>query len=253
MQKNKQSHQFKPNSKFEDVISLYNFDRELRMLLFDVIERIEIGLRTKMIYHLSHEIDPWWFQNPEIFVDTEQLIKTLTVIQGEVERSKDVFIKEHKKKYNDDKRFPPAWKTIELTSFGNLSKLYGNLKSSIKSKDVIASELNAVNHSYLPSWLQTITQIRNVCAHHGRLWNKNLPGRPKLLKKPPALWISEVPKESEFHKLYIHICIMKYMLDAVNGGHNFSERLKTLFQDYSNIDENALGFTINWRKDEFWK
>ena len=62
MQSDKENHIFKPNSKFEDVIALYNFDAELRLLLFDVIEKIEISLRTKLIYHLSHEIDPWWFQ-----------------------------------------------------------------------------------------------------------------------------------------------------------------------------------------------
>ena len=59
MQKDAVNHSFKDGSTFEDVIFLYDFDRELRILLFDVIERIEIGLRTKMIYHLSHEIDPW--------------------------------------------------------------------------------------------------------------------------------------------------------------------------------------------------
>ncbi len=59
MQNDKENHVFKPNSKFEDVIALYNFDAELRLLLFEVIEKIEISLRTKMIYHLSHEFDPW--------------------------------------------------------------------------------------------------------------------------------------------------------------------------------------------------
>lgn len=54
MQINKETHDFKPDSKFEDVVSLYNFDRELRILLFDAIEKIEISLRTKLIYHLSH-------------------------------------------------------------------------------------------------------------------------------------------------------------------------------------------------------
>jgi len=252
MQSDKVTHQFKPNSKFVDVISLYNFDRELRLLLFDVIERIEIALRTKMIYHLSHELDPWWFQNTEIFSNTEELVKTLAVIQEEVERSKDVFIKEHKKKYREDKRFPPAWKTIELSSFGNLSKLYGNLKPSIKSKDHIAKEFNAVNHTYLPSWLQTIAQIRNICAHHGRLWNKNLPGRPKLLKAPPSTWINDVPNENEFHKLYIHLCIMKYLLDAIDGEHKFRQRLVGLFEKYPSVDEDALGFTDKWRTEKFW-
>ena len=60
--KKEDKHSFKPNSKFKDVIALYNFDHKLRMLIFDVIEKIEISLRTKLIYHLSHEFDPWWFE-----------------------------------------------------------------------------------------------------------------------------------------------------------------------------------------------
>ena len=164
MQEDKINHKFKANSKFEDVISLYNFDHDLRILLFDVIEKIEISLRTKLIYHLSHEFGPWWFQNTELFTDTQALIQTLASIQEEIDRSKDTFIKEHKKKYKDDLRFPPAWKTLELTSLGALSKLYGNLKNHIKSKDTIAAELGAVNHTYLPSWLQTIARITVDCG-----------------------------------------------------------------------------------------
>src|SRR5690606_21052803 len=118
----------KPNSKFSDVINLYNFDRELRILLFDVIEKIEISLRSKLIYHLSHEFDPWWFQNTDLFINIPELIKTLSG-----------------------------------------------------------------NHTFLPSWLQSISKIRNYCAHHSRLWNRNLPGRPKLLSRPPLPWISVVP------------------------------------------------------------
>jgi abortive infection bacteriophage resistance protein len=153
MQSDKELHIFKPNSKFKDVISLYNFDRELRLLLFDVIEKIEISLRTKLIYHLSHEFDPWWFQNMNIFNSASELVKTLTTIEQEIERSKDIFIKEHKRKHKDDGRFPPAWKTLELTSLGSLSKLYGNLKNTVISKNIIAEEYGTVNHTYLPSWL----------------------------------------------------------------------------------------------------
>ena len=82
MQSDKVNHIFKPNSKFEDVIALYNFDRELRIILFAVIERIEIALQTKMIYHLSHEFGFWWFQMPEIFSSTKESIKTLAVLEG---------------------------------------------------------------------------------------------------------------------------------------------------------------------------
>lgn len=253
MQSDKENHIFKENSKFVDVISLYNFDRELRELLFSVIERIEISLRTKLIYHLSLEFGPWWFQNFELFTDSKALVKTLFAIQEEVDRSKDIFIKEHKKKHKDDKRYPPAWKTLELTSFGALSKIYGNLKNNIKIKDIIAKEFMAVNHTFLPSWLQSIAQIRNLCAHHSRLWNRNLPGSLKLLPKPPAPWLEDVPKPHESQYLYVHLSIMKYLLNVIQPNNNFTSKLNDLFIKYPNVDPNALGMKPNWQNEELWK
>lgn len=253
MQSDKENHIFKPDSTFSNVIALYNFDRELRLLLFDVIEKIEISLRTKLIHHLSVEINPWWFQDTTLFINTSELIKTLSSLEEEIERSKDIFIKEHKKKYKDDLRLPPAWKSLELTSFGTLSKLYGNLKPTVKSKDTIADEFGTVNHTFLPSWLQSIAQIRNYCAHHSRLWNRNLPGRPKLLPKPPLPWLNNVPKENEFEKLYVHLCCMKYLLNIVQPENNFAERLENLLIKYPNVDPNALGIKNNWQIELLWK
>src|SRR5690606_38248821 len=114
-----------------------------------------------------------------IFTDSRALVKTLAGLEEEISRSKDQTLKNHFKKHSDDLRFPPAWKSFESTSFGALSKLYGNLKNTIASKDAIAKEYGTVNHTYLPSWLQSISQIRNYCAHHSRLWNRNLLGAPK--------------------------------------------------------------------------
>ena len=253
MQANKNTHQFKPNSRFEDVISLYNYDRELRILLFDVIERIEIGLRTRLIYFLSHEFDPWWFQDPNHFISTPELVKTLNSLAGEIDRSKDTFIQDHLKRYKTDTRFPPAWKTLEVTTLGNLSKLYGNLRPQVKSKDEIAKDLHTVNHTFLPSWLQSIAQIRNIIAHHGRLWNKNLPGRPKLLPKPPAPWLTIVPPATQHHMLYIHVCCMKYLLDRISPGHHFKPKLADLFVKYPNVDLTALGFPAVWQNEPLWK
>lgn len=256
MQADKEKHIFKPNSRFSDVIALYNFDAELRLLLFDVIEKIEISLRTKLIYHLSHEIDPWWFQNFELFTDSRALVKTLANLQEEVERSKDITLKNHFKKHKDDKRFPPAWKSLEHTSFGALSKLYGNLKPTVKAKDTIAQEFGAVNHTYLPSWLQSIAVIRNFCAHHSRLWNRNLPGTVKLLSKPPNPWILDkenVPKQHEFQRLYIHMCLMRYLVNTIKPDNDFSIRLNQLFNRYPNVDPNALGMKPHWQDEPLWK
>ncbi len=256
MQSDKENHIFKPNSNFMDVIALYNFDAELRLLLFDVIEKIEISLRTKLIYYLSLEFDPWWFQNFDLFDNSKELVKTLSNLEGEIERSKDVAITNHRKKHKDDGRFPPAWKSLEQTSFGALSKLYGNLKNSVKSKDLIAKEFGAVNHTFLPSWLQSIAQIRNFCAHHSRLWNRNLPSTVKLLPQPPHPWIDDdgkIPKQHEFSKLYVHMCLMKYLLNTIIPKNEFTPKLKLLFEKYPNVDPNALGMKPNWHNEPLWK
>jgi len=256
MQQDKENHIFKSNSNFADVISLYNFDAQLRILLFDIIEKIEISLRTKLIYHLSHELDPWWFQNFTHFNDSLALVKTLANLEDELSRTKDVTIKNHNKKHKDDLRYPPAWKSLEQTSFGSLSKLYGNLKHTISSKDTIAREYGAVNHTYLPSWLQSIAQIRNYCAHHSRLWNRNLPGTVKLLSNPPNLWIRDkenVPKQHEFQKLYVHLCLMKYLINNIQPNNNFTQRLNNLFITYPNVDPNALGMKPNWQQEPLWQ
>lgn len=253
MQSDKENHIFKTNSNFTDVIALYCFDRELRLLIFDTIEKIEISLRTKMVYHLSHEYDPWWFQNFELFTDSRALVKTLASVEEELSRSKDPVLKNHFNKHKDDQRFPPGWKTLEHTSFGSLSKLYGNLKHTVKSKDLIAVDYGAVNHTYLPSWLQSIAQIRNYCAHHARLWNRNLPGNPKLLTKPPYHWLVEAPKQHEFQKLYVHLCIMKYLLNIVAPGNHMTQKLAALLGKYPSVDPNALGVHTNWQEEELWK
>jgi len=253
MQSDKENHVFKPNSRFDDVVALYNFDAELRLLLFEVIEKIEISLRTKLIYHLSHEINPWWFQNFDLFTNSRALVKTLSNLEEEISRTKDKTIKIHFKKHKDDLRFPPAWKSLEHTSFGALSKLYGNLKHTVQSKDTIAIEFGAVNHTYLPSWLQSIAQIRNYCAHHSRLWNRNLPGTVKLLPKPPNPWIVDkenVPKQ--FNKLYVHMCLMKYLLNIIQPNNLFTSRLDTLFKKYPNVDPNALDMKPNWQNEPLW-
>lgn len=244
---------FKPNSTFDNVIAIYNFDKELRLLLFEIIESIEITLRNKLIHYPSLEISPWWFEDSNNFINDIAHTDVLISIDRELQQTKEVFIKEHYKKYHTDTRRPPAWKTLEVVSFGTISKLYGNLKNSIKSKNKIAQDLGIVNHTFLPSWLQSISQIRNMCAHHSRLWNKNLPGAPKLMTKPPNAWLNNVPTASEFFMLYIHLCCMKYLINVINPNNNMTQRLLDLLNTYKNIDPKALGLKPDWQNEPLWK
>ena len=108
----------------------------------------------------------------------------------------------------------------------------------------------------MPSWLQSIAQIRNFCAHHSRLWNRNLPSTVKLLPKPPNPWIvdeANIPKQHEFNKLYVHMCLMKYILNTIITKNEFTQKLTLLFEKYPNVDPNALGMKPNWQNEPLWK
>ncbi len=252
MQQDKVNHIFKPHSKFESIIDIYNFDSELRGIVFKAIEKIEISFRTKMIYHLSLECSPWWFEDSNLFKNIDEHQSALRIIVSELERSKESFIKEHKDKYPHDSRKPPAWKTLEVVSFGILSKLYGNLKPSVKAKDDIAKAYLTENHTYLHSWVQGISKIRNICAHHLRLWDNNLFSY-RFLPKPKGSWLNKVPSGSDKFKLYPSLCCIKYMLNTIDPENSLSNSIISLLQSYPNINIKEIGFSDAWYLEPLWK
>ena len=164
MEADKTTHQFQPASRFEDAVALYNFDIELRDLMFKAIQRLEIALRTKIIQEFSLEYGPFWFFDTNLADDEHKFIENMNSIDRELQRSKEDFIKEHRLNYNKP-IFPPAWKTLELASFGTLSKLYYNF-SNKKLKKRVARQFNLPQHEVLESWMRSVTVLRNYCAHH---------------------------------------------------------------------------------------
>lgn len=250
LQSDKNRHIFKPGSSFQTVIDLYNFDREIRLLAFDMIERIEIGLRTRLVYECSMDHTPWWFEEQALFKDSKLWGIHLQSMADDLNRSKEDFIKEHHKKYSTDLRKPPSWKSIEVISFGLLSKFYENLDNKVVAKDRIANRLGTANHTFLVSWLRAISVVRNFCAHHARLWNRHLPVTPKLLKTAPNPWLISVPTNR--NTLYTVLCCMRYLLFTISPGNHFHQKLTDLLQKYPSIDPRAMGFTDDWAKQPLW-
>ena len=121
----KSAHNFKPGSTFNNGFKLYCYDRELRKIILSELEKIEVAVRAKMIYILSHRHGAFWYTNPAIFKDSGKFGTTLSKIDVEYNRSDEIFISEFKKKYNNP--MPPSWMMLEITSFGSLSMLYQNL------------------------------------------------------------------------------------------------------------------------------
>ena len=252
LQSDKVNHKFKPGSTLQTVIDLYNFDRELRLLVFNMIERVEIGIRTQFIYTFSLNRTPWWFENKALFKSNNYWRQNLSSLDKEIKRSKEVFIKEHLRKYSTDGRRPPAWKSFEVISLGLLSKFYADTINNLPEKKQLVKNLKIGNHTYLTSWLRSITVVRNICAHHSRLWNRNLPAPPKLLTKAPLPWLSD-PKNVDIHSFYAVFVCLYYLLQTISPNNQFKNRFIDLLKKYPNIDIAAMGFPADWDDDPIWK
>lgn len=233
---------------FDDILDLYLFDRELRLLVFDVIERIEIAFRTQMSYQLSFHGGPYWFEDRSYFRDTGRWVNQLKNLDTEVERAKEVFKEHFFQKYDEHQRMP-IWMTSEVLSLGLLSKIYRNLNMSVGKKR-IAHHFGLPTPYVLESWMQSITYVRNICAHHSRLWNRILTNRPSFLSKPTNVWLTPEPDND---KAYYFICCILYLLRSVNPDTRFVAHFKSLLSRYPKLDKLAMGFPSNWEAEPFWR
>lgn len=186
----KSRHIFKKGANFETAIHIYQFDRDLRQLVINEMEKIEVAVRAKMIYILSNNFGPFWYTESKNFSDSKLHADTISKIELEFKRSDAQFIRAYKKKYSNP--LPPSWTAFEIVPFGSISKLYSNFRSG-KSKREVAHWFGLDDLTF-SSWLHSLVYVRNVCAHHSRLWNRvmrikpNYPGAMGF----PADWEKEL-------------------------------------------------------------
>lgn len=165
---NKLTGTFKSGATFEDAYTLYKFDSALRKLICAEMEKIEISLRTIISQELSHTYSPYWFTDKTLFSNQTKYSGILSGIEAELKRSDDDQILGFKKTYSN--QFPPSWMTMEVSSFGTLSLLFKYLNGG-RTKRNIANHFGVAD-TVLESWIHSFVYVRNICAHHSRLWNK---------------------------------------------------------------------------------
>ncbi|MEE0084360.1 MAG: Abi family protein, partial [Paludibacteraceae bacterium] len=172
---------------FMDIIDLYVFDKRLRSLVFNEIEKIEIAIRSSIVSNACEFFnDPYWITDSKYFMSPNKFQKTLSLIDKELEHSKEDFIIHFRSKYSDT--YPPAWILAEILSLGTLMNVYYNLRDITVQKK-IAKEFGLQVKPF-ESWMTIVTLTRNSCCHHARVWNKQntmLPMEPKHITRP---WIS---------------------------------------------------------------
>jgi abortive infection bacteriophage resistance protein len=240
-------HRYKNGATFEDILNLYRFDRELRLLVFAAIEKIEVAFRAQIINHYSvFGKDSFWYTNAVHFVDKVKHADFINSISVYINRSNDVFIKHFYDTYSDP--YPPVWIIFEILSMGQLSILYSNTVKSPPRKAV--ADYFGVKETVLNTWLHTLVYVRNICAHHARLWNKELAIPVKLPKKTTYAWLTVGPFTDR--KVYVVLAIIAYLLDTITPNNNFRQKVKDLIAKYSLTDIAAMGFPEKWRSDSFW-
>ena len=248
-QTDKINHKFIEGTTFEQIIELYTFDRKLRLLIFDAIERIEIALRTKLIYYPSIELNQWWFEDETNFFNTKFHKDSIIEIDKELNRTKEVFIESHYQNYGNVNR-PPAYKTLEVISFGCLSKLYSNISNTVPAKDRIAKELNLPNARFLTSWLRSFNIIRNIIAHHSRIWNRKIDSAPMFLHTTKFNFIEE-PKMD--NSMYHCISCILFVLNKVSEGNSFKRKFIELLDNNKSINISEMGIPENWKEQNIWR
>lgn len=245
--KDKQKHIFKADASFQAAYSIYKFDSALRKLILSEIEKIEIAMRTQFSYIMSQENDGWWFTNSSLFSNPAKHAKTLANIDDEYNRSDEDFIVTFKKKYSN--HFPPSWITLEITSLGTMSILYSNLKGGSRKRQI--AKYFGVADTIMVSWLHTITYVRNICAHHSRLWNKTFGITPMMPRRTSFPFVT-LPSKGTQH-VYFVLCMIQYLLNVINPSNAFGQKLNGLLAEYPNIDIVAMGFPVNWQEEPLWK
>ena len=244
---------------FQDAVRLYIFDKQLRLLVLDALERIEVGLRVDISHTLGKK-DPFAYLKPELLFESfvNDLDKKtgltghhqwLTKHAALISRSKEEFIKHHKAKYG----FPlPIWVVCEIWDFGTLSMLFDGMR--IEDQDEIARKYGVSNGRVFASWLRSLNYLRNVCAHHSRLWNRNIIDQPKL-SAGEVSWVDHfVGDNHSIARPFLLLCITKHLLTIINPTSSWGQRLKKLLLDefpnldHVGIDLMSMGAVEGWKE-----
>ncbi|MBQ9475425.1 MAG: Abi family protein [Bacteroidales bacterium] len=249
LEADKETHSYKPGAKFETAQSLYKFDADLRMLVFSSIQSLEIALRSFIIQNFTMQYGPGWFSDEHLVINKFRHTENLSNLVQELDRTKEDFIHDHYAKYGRN-NFPPAWKSLELASFGILTKFYFNFADT-KTKKQVARMFNLPQHEVLESWLRAINDLRNCCAHHNRIWNRNYSAMPQLPRKLSGNWISNF--DTPTYRLYAVICCILHCLNAIEPSNTFVQDFKALLTAHPEVDTAAMGCPDNWQTEPLWK
>ncbi|RBB40744.1 Abi family protein [Burkholderia reimsis] len=248
---NPTTRRFWPRTRFSDIVELYAFDRRLRSITMDAVERIEVALRAALSNPLAIDYGSHWYVERDRFVDLRHYARVLDQIARECETRKGSALTHYYRTYaNPD--LPPIWLVCERLSLGALSRIFSAL--SMRDRKVAGRHAwPDIPDTVLTSWLQSLTDLRNACAHHARLWGMKLTVSPPA--KPAGRTLARyAPEMTRPETFYARATMMKALLDPLGHGSEWREALRATLTGCEHVDAAAhLGFTTDWHSTPAWR
>ncbi|MAB09283.1 Abi family protein [Hyphomonas sp.] len=261
IQQGKRTDTFLAGAKLQDAVSLYIFDKKLRLLVLDAIERIEISLRTDIA--LTVGVNGGWAHRDAQYVHPrfnrakrggrvpfQDWMSRLDKCES---RSRDEFVTHFRAKYTSE-RFLPIWMSVEVWELGLLSHFLSGMRHA---------DITAISHRYglpdaklLPTWTRTFTFVRNVCAHHGRLWNRPMVDQPAFPRAGTLIDFDHVSaSRPSQERLYGTLVILNFLVRQLNGGTEWHLRVKELLESFPDsplLSLTSAGFPAGWEQEAIW-
>ncbi len=238
-------HAFRPGVTFEDVQRLYQMDEALRQAIFAALSPVEVLLRARVTNVMALHQGAFAQHDGTIFRSTFDHGKWCQDLEKETDRAKETFVEHFKAQYQEYPRLP-IWAAAEVMSFGTLSFLYKGLLEQIQAN--VAGGL--VHHRVLHNWFHFLTYLRNACAHHTRLWNRELPIRPDVLRKE---WKAQ-PLDNTH--AFIGVAVLEWLtrrggldLGKVQDAYAVLDGIRKSFPAF----ETAMGIPAGWDGGMLWK
>jgi len=265
--------QYAPGTDLDTIWRRYNFDRRLRILLLDAIERIEVAVRTKFVYHFVHAHGPfgyldsrnlpkfkrhtWWTR---LLSNAWSILKRKRIqpadhkqwlgkVRREKERASEKFAKEFDKKYGDCHDYLPLWMACELMTCETTLQFIKGVDDAVVKK--VANEFGFPD-AQLMSWTKAIFTLRNACAHHARIWNRSFSLKPAMpgKNKNPDWYTAPVFAQDRIGFL---MTVCHCWLSKVSPTTQWTTRVFALLDEYPEIPLADMGLPPDWRNHPLWR
>ncbi|MEZ6234593.1 MAG: Abi family protein [Phycisphaerales bacterium] len=242
--------EFREGTSLDVVWDRYVFDRQLRLIVLDAMERIEVALRAMLA--LEHATRHGQFgyaldRRAVPHLAWDRVGDLLSRIAIEQARSKEAFAKHFRSRYGDEHAFLPLWMAAEIMTFGTLLTLYTATSSEVRR--AVASAFG-VHDTVFESWFKSLNVVRNICAHHGRLWNRELGLSPKI---PERLTEWKHPVRVKGDRVFGILTICKWSLDRVSSPSSWGERVVGLLRQHPRVPLVSMGFPEGWECSPIWR